>query len=54
VWGPGVAAYHPDIAASRIADEWDFQNDDANACDDDSHGTHTAGTIGGDGTNTPA
>ncbi|MGD8374887.1 MAG: S8 family serine peptidase [Acidobacteriota bacterium] len=48
------AAYHPDIAATRIADEWDYYNGDANACDDNAHGTHVTGTIGGDGTNTAA
>lgn len=52
--GGAGATYHPDLWVARIADEWDFQNSDANACDDDGHGTHTAGTIGGDGTNDPA
>ncbi len=48
--GATGADYHDDIASGRIADERDFQNGDDNACDDNSHGTHTAGTIGGDGT----
>jgi serine protease AprX len=42
-------AYHPDLAGSRIADQWDFYHGDDNPCDDNGHGTHTAGTIGGDG-----
>jgi hypothetical protein len=45
---PG-AGYHPDLPVPRIADEWDFRNNDAVACDDNGHGTHTTGTIGGDG-----
>ncbi|UCF81771.1 MAG: S8 family serine peptidase [Acidobacteriota bacterium] len=50
--GVAGAAYHPDLGSGRIADQWDFENNDSNACDDDGHGTHTAGSIGGDGTNT--
>ena len=58
--GPGTAAdcllpsgsHHPDLAGSRIADQWDFYSDDANACDNNGHGTHTAGTIAGDGSYT--
>jgi hypothetical protein len=46
------ADWHPDINFIRIADQWDFVKGDSNACDDDGHGTHTAGSIGGDGTNT--
>lgn len=48
--GAASTAYHPDIAQARIADEYDFQNGDAIACDDAGHGTHVAGTVGGDGT----
>jgi subtilisin family serine protease len=52
--GAGGAAYHPDINSGRIADQWDFHYGDSNPCDDNGHGTHVAGTIGGDGTNTSA
>jgi subtilisin family serine protease len=39
--------YHPDLQASRILDQYDYQNTDTNAADDNSHGTHVAGSIGG-------
>ena len=39
--------YHPDLLASRIADQWDYQNNDSNAADDNNHGTHVAGSLGG-------
>jgi subtilisin family serine protease len=39
--------YHPDLPASRILDQYDYQNSDNNAADDNSHGTHVAGTTGG-------
>ena len=39
--------YHPDLLAGRILDQWDFYNNDSNAADDHSHGTHVAGSIGG-------
>ncbi|MCP4539796.1 MAG: S8 family serine peptidase [Chloroflexi bacterium] len=39
--------YHPDLQASRILDQYDYQNTDTNAADDNSHGSHVAGSIGG-------
>ncbi|MCF8055149.1 MAG: S8 family serine peptidase [Desulfocapsa sp.] len=41
------ATYHPDLQAGRILDQYDYQNTDTNAADDNSHGTHVAGSIGG-------
>ena len=51
--GGNTGSFHPDIGSTRVIYDWDYQNNDTYACDDNSHGTHTAGTIGGDGTNTP-
>ncbi|MBN2390039.1 MAG: S8 family serine peptidase [Anaerolineae bacterium] len=39
--------YHPDLQAGRILDQYDYQNADTIAADDNSHGTHVAGSIGG-------
>jgi subtilisin len=41
------STYHPDLLASRILDQYDYQNTDSSADDQNSHGTHVAGTIGG-------
>lgn len=41
--------YHSDLPSSRIPDQYDFSNGDSNASDDNSHGTHTAGSIAGAG-----
>ena len=41
------STYHPDLLSSRIVDQYDYQNSDTNAADDNSHGTHAAGSIGG-------
>jgi len=41
------STYHPDLQASRILDQYDYQNSDTNAADADGHGTHVAGSIGG-------
>ncbi len=35
----------PDLAGQRFVPGWDFVNGDAHANDDESHGTHVAGTI---------
>ncbi|MFN7965295.1 MAG: S8 family peptidase [Acidobacteriota bacterium] len=50
--GPAAGNWHPDLSSARVADDWDFFNGDTNACDSRGHGTHVAGTIAGDGTNT--
>lgn len=43
---------HADLPANRIVDQREFYpSDDATANDTIGHGTHVAGTIGGDGTN---
>ncbi len=41
------STYHPDLLSGRIVDQYDYQNSDINAADDNSHGTHVAGSIGG-------
>lgn len=51
--GGATGAFHPDLGSTRLIDDWDFINDDTNACDDHGHGSHTLGTIAGDGTDTP-
>ena len=49
------STYHPDLPASRVVDQWDYQNDDSVANDDYSngHGTHVAGSLGGEGNQNP-
>ena len=44
----GIYAAHPDIAG-RIIKGYDFVNNDNDPADDDGHGTHVAGTVGGNG-----
>jgi subtilisin family serine protease len=48
------ATYHPDLPASQIVDQyrWDPSSsfESSNASDADGHGTHVAGSIGGNGT----
>lgn len=44
----GIYAGHPDIAG-RIIKGYDFANNDNDPADDDGHGTHVAGTVGGNG-----
>ena len=41
----GIDYRHPDLS-DRVIDGYDFVNDDADALDDQWHGTHVAGTIG--------
>ncbi|MGB2910529.1 MAG: S8 family serine peptidase [Anaerolineales bacterium] len=41
------STYHPDLLSGRIVDQYDYQNSDIDAADDNSHGTHVAGSIGG-------
>jgi hypothetical protein len=47
----GIAQpYHTDLPAARIVDQWEFYpGNDAIADDQNNHGTHVAGTIGGGG-----
>ncbi len=50
-WG-GIPGYDDD--GNGFVDDvygWDFRNDDSNPMDDNNHGTHCAGTIGGVGNN---
>ena len=49
------STYHPDLPGTRITDQWDYQNNDAIANDDygNGHGTHVAGSLGGEGNNDP-
>lgn len=53
----GVDYTHPDLRDNILRDPagnvvgWDFANQDANPMDDNSHGTHVAGTIGAVGNN---
>jgi subtilisin family serine protease len=42
---------HPDLAANLVAG-WDFLANDSDPSDEDTHGTHVAGTIGARGNNT--
>lgn len=49
----GNVIFHPDLPGTRIVDQWDYANGDAVAEDQQSHGTHVAGTVGGLGTNSP-
>lgn len=44
----GINASHPDIAG-RVIKGYDFVNNDADPADDNGHGTHVAGTVGGNG-----
>ncbi len=44
----GIYAAHPDIVG-RIIKGYDFVNNDNDPADDDGHGTHVAGTVGGNG-----
>jgi PGF-pre-PGF domain-containing protein len=44
----GINASHPDIAG-RVIKGYDFVNNDGNPADDNGHGTHVAGTVGGNG-----
>ena len=44
----GIYAAHPDIAG-RIIKGYDFVNNDNDPADDAGHGTHVAGTVGGNG-----
>ncbi len=44
----GIYAAHPDIAG-RIIKGYDFANKDNDPADDSGHGTHVAGTVGGNG-----
>ena len=44
----GIYAAHPDIAG-RIIKGYDFVNNDNDPADDNGHGTHVAGTVGGNG-----
>jgi subtilisin family serine protease len=48
----GIDYSHPDLEANIwINRGWDFVNDDNDPMDDESHGTHVAGTIGARGNN---
>jgi thermitase len=44
----GVDMSHPELAAKVVSSGWDFVNDDADATDDNWHGTHTAGIAAAD------
>jgi subtilisin family serine protease len=44
----GIYATHPDIAG-RVIKGYDFVNNDNDPVDDHGHGTHVAGTVGGNG-----
>ncbi len=44
----GINASHPDIAG-RVIKGYDFVNNDNDPADDNGHGTHVAGTVGGNG-----
>jgi serine protease AprX len=44
----GINASHPDIGG-RVIKGYDFVNNDDDPADDNGHGTHVAGTIGGNG-----
>ena len=48
----GIAnPYHNDLPATRVSDQWEYYpNNDATANDTNNHGTHVAGTIGGEST----
>jgi len=41
----GTFCQAPDLAGTHFVPGWDFVNNDAHANDDESHGTHVAGTI---------
>jgi subtilisin family serine protease len=48
----GIDYTHPDLQDNIWANRgWDFVNDDNDPMDDESHGTHVAGTIGARGNN---
>jgi len=47
----GIYATHQDLAANSAPGGYDFVNNDADPTDDQGHGTHVAGTIGGVGNN---
>jgi len=44
----GINTTHPDIAG-RVIKGYDFVNHDSDSADDNGHGTHVAGTVGGNG-----
>jgi thermitase len=47
----GVDMSHPELGAKVVSSGWDFVNDDADATDDNWHGTHTAGIAAADTNN---
>ena len=47
----GVDYNHPDLVNNIHSFQWDYYNNDNDAMDGHSHGTHVAGTIGAEGNN---